>query len=170
MHRVFLHTTKLCLVNKWSNSWAYPFSRGEKIIRSSIKGAKQQGDKTNYRLFVWKSTRQEEPIKYFLLLYTQICSKENTLVGGYPGNVSAPSGSLSCQSRGHVVNGNAPPGGNVGGGGAGTNNTGVDDNGEDSDELNDVMEVLTRYGHQMSTCICGSCLQKGEVVTRPWHK
>ena len=64
---------------------------------------------------------------------------------GYPDYVPAPSGSLSCQSRGHVVNGNAPPGGNGGGGGAGTNNTGVDDNGEDSDELNDVMEVLTRY-------------------------
>ena len=57
-----------------------------------------------------------------------------------------------------MVNGNAPPGGNGGGGGAGTNNTGVDDNGEDSDELNDVMEVLTRYGHQNSTRICGSLM------------
>ena len=123
-----------------------------------IKGAKQQGDKTGYRLYIWKSTRQEEQIKDFLLLYTQICSKENTLVGGYPDYVSAPSGSLSCQSRGHVVNGNAAPGGNGGGGGAGTNNTGVDDNGEDSDELNDVMEVLTRYGHQKSPLICGSLM------------
>ena len=57
-----------------------------------------------------------------------------------------------------MVNGNAPPGGNGGGGGAGTNNTGVDDNGEDSDELNDVMEVLTRYGHQKITRICGSLM------------
>ena len=57
-----------------------------------------------------------------------------------------------------MVNGNATPGG-VGEGGAETNNTGGVDNdgGEDSDELNDVMEVLTRYGHQMNTrIICGS--------------